>query len=124
MDYLISVSDSRKFVKIKYLKDITNEIFIKSVADTNEAGKKYKIERLLTDVREVKNVDTTKHNYVSAFKSLPSPDEHQYKKVALVADPMDNSHSMLTAFIEMRGFRCKEFLTEEEAVKWLEIDHI
>ncbi len=122
MDFLISVSDSRKFIKIKYYNDITNEIFIKSVSATNEAGKKWNIERLLTDVRGVKNVDTTKYNYVSAFKSLPSPDEHQYKKVALLADPMDKSHSMLTAFIEMRGFRCKEFINEEEAAKWLEME--
>ncbi len=122
MDFLISVSDSRKFIKIKYYNDITNEIFIKSVSATNEAGKKWNIERLLTDVRGVKNVDTTKYNYVSAFESLPSPDEHQYKKVALLADPMDKSHSMLTAFIEMRGFRCKEFINEEEAAKWLEME--
>ena len=122
MEYDIKISDSKKYLIVKFQVNVTAELSGKSSVEAENLGKEHNINRMLFDVRNVRNIDSAKPNFDFVFSTLPKPEEHWFKKVASLADPHDISHSFAAAFLLSRGFNIKEFFKETEAHTWLEQD--
>jgi hypothetical protein len=119
MNYEIRIPDSKKYIIAVVNVDVTIGISQKIAEEVDIIGKKNNIDRMLFDVRKVRNIESIKPNYEFAFHSLPDPQDYQFKRVAYLVSPHDRSHSVIVGFLQPRGFNIREFYSEKEAVSWL-----
>lgn len=118
-DFLISIAESRNYVIIKYLVPMTTELALKSGPELQRIANDNDIKRYLFDMRESLNIQSVTDNYFYANQDIQTFDFPRDSRSAFLIEPSDHSHDFITTAFKNAGYLVDKFITEDEAVKWL-----
>lgn len=122
MSYTISISDSRKFLRVHVEGDVSAAAAREWSAELREASRAQGIQRLLVDVRSSRNVSTVLQNYQYAYRSSSDLELPKNVRSAILTSPDDRSHDMVETFMRNAGYNVRIFTDESAAIAWLEDD--
>ncbi|MEJ2382649.1 MAG: STAS/SEC14 domain-containing protein [Gammaproteobacteria bacterium] len=122
MSYTISISDSRKFLRVRIEGDTSAASAREWSAELREVSRTQGIRRLLVDVRSSRNVSTVLENYQYAYRSTRDLAWEKTVRSAILASPEDRSHDMIETFMRNACFNVRIFTDESAAIAWLEDD--
>jgi hypothetical protein len=118
-DYRISIAENRNYVIIKYLVPMTTELALKSGPELQRIANENDIKRYLFDMRESQNIQSAADNYFYANQDIQTFDFPRESRSAFLIEPSDHSHDFITTAFKNAGYLVDKFVTEDEAVKWL-----
>jgi hypothetical protein len=120
MKYEISMSGSRRYIKVRVDEVINAELEREFSYKTIQEAKKHNIKNFLVDVRNVSNVAGNLENYVFAYKNMRQFGLEKDSKIAVLVNPDDKSHDFIETVFRNAGYSCVIFTDEKTAIDWLE----
>ncbi|MFO7584917.1 MAG: hypothetical protein R6W69_09315 [Anaerolineales bacterium] len=115
-----TVSSDGKYIIHKIVGEIDARIASELNHDLVEMGRRYNINRYLTDLTECRNVDSLVDNYNYAYRDLPAdPVIDPSARVALLVSPEDHSHDFVEVTCRNAGFDVTLFRERDAAVRHL-----
>lgn len=119
MDYEISVSEDKKYLRINILKPMTHQIGQASAKDVAKRSQDTGIEIFLFDLRGAPNIEQVLPNYSFAYDDMRELPFSRSHRSALLTDPDDNSHDIVETMLRNAGYLVKQFKQEDAALNWL-----
>jgi hypothetical protein len=123
MSYTISISDSRKFFRVRVEGDVSADGAREWSAELREASRAQGVRRFLIDVRSSRNVSTVLENYQYAYRNSDELDLPKNVRTAILTSSDDRSHDVVEIFMRNAGYNVRIFTDESAAVDWLEKDN-
>jgi hypothetical protein len=119
LDYQVSLSQDTKYIIIRVVKPMTNELGRRCGADAVELGITAGIKYYLFDLRGAHNVETSITNYQFAYREMGEFSFPKNSRSALLTDPDDRSHDFMETVFRNAGYMVKLFTDEASAIAWL-----
>ncbi len=119
MDYEISISDPKAFLYIRINVPVTSDLVKTFIKDAIRKNNELELEKLLIDVRGVKNIASTWNNYNLVYRELKEMGFNRGWKIAILVSPEDSSHDFIETLAKNAGYHCKLFREENRAIEWL-----
>jgi hypothetical protein len=98
---------------------MTTELALKSGPELQRIANENDIKRYLFDMRESQNIQSAADNYFYANQDIQTFDFPRESRSAFLIEPSDHSHDFITTAFKNAGYLVDKFVTEDEAVKWL-----
>lgn len=118
-DYMISIAENRNYIIIRYLVPMSTNVALTSGPELRQLSDENDIKRFLFDMRESPNIQSVTYNYQFAYQKIQTFDFPRNSLSAFLIQPLDNSHDFITTAFENAGYTVAKFVTEDEAIKWL-----
>lgn len=122
MSYNISLSKSKKHIRITIIGDITVKIAGEFTRDSLAASARYGVERFLYDARKARNLSSVLENYKYAYENSKDMQLSHAARSVILTDPEDKSHEFVVTAFRNAGYNVMGFTDEKAAVAWLEAD--
>lgn len=120
MNYEIKISESGKYIIVKYFSDMTVGLAEKSNKEAEQLAKENNIKQMLIDVRNSVNRESIDKNIFFSQKQLPDVSKSAFEKIAFLTSQGDNSHNIVYIASTNAGYNVGMYTDEEEAIEWLE----
>ena len=123
MRYSISISKTRKYVLVMVNGNINRELALKYTVESHIVGNENKIEKILLDLRNAKNIETVTDNFEFANKDLRSATViNKSAKIAMYVSENDHSHDFVETVSRNNGHNVKICRTEEEVLDFFDLN--
>lgn len=119
MDYDISVSYDKKYLRIKINKPMTYQLeraVSKEVAALSQSSG---IESFLFDLRGAPNIKEMLQNYKFSYADMQGLPISRSHRAAFLTDPEDESHDIVETMMRNAGYVVMQFKHEDAALTWL-----
>jgi hypothetical protein len=119
MEYEISLSEDRTYVRIRVFKAITGELEKEFAGNAIRDAKERQIHKYLVDVRGTPNIATSSEQYFFGHKEMDQLGLDRGSRIAVLVDAEDSSHDFVETVFVNAGFACRIFRDNDAALKWL-----
>ena len=120
MDFDISVAEDRQYILVDVRCPMTSEVGAQCASKATALGRTENIKRYLFDLRGAPNVQGLVQDYEFAYDEMASFGFPRDARTALLTDPSDKSHDVITTFFSNAGYSFKLFADWQSAEAWLE----
>jgi len=121
MEYDISVSDKKSFLRICVNEAVTAELLQDFIYETANKSKEYGIDNFLFDLRQAPNQTGLGVHYKFVYERSRELGYKLGSKHALLVAPEDmNTYDFVETILINAGYRSKMFADELAAIEWLE----
>lgn len=117
--YTIRISDDGLYLVITVKGDITVEFAKQFSIESINKAKKNNIIRLLFDVVESRNIDSSNQNYSFVYDNLLKINPDKSDKRAILVSPGDETHSFIEMVMRNAGYNARIFIDRQTAIDWL-----
>ncbi|WP_290581569.1 STAS/SEC14 domain-containing protein [Ketobacter sp.] len=121
MSYNLEVIAQEGYIRVTATTDINRTIAAQMADETTRRLKAENLEAALIDVRSRRNVEFASQNYHFANADVPALSLRKTDRIAVLADPDDDSHDFIEIVMRNTGYNLRIFRDEEEALAWLKI---
>jgi hypothetical protein len=122
MKYKIFKSENNRYIVVQVVEPMSRDLAIEIAIEVDKKRKEFNIKNLLYDMRSSKNVESITTNYFFAYEDLKKINIDKSMRVAILANPSDDSHDFVGTAIRNAGYNVCLFKEERLAVGWLEED--
>lgn len=122
MKYKISVSEDGKYVRIRVLETITDDMGRELAAKAIHEANQSQINKYLVDVRQVANIFDILEQYLFADKDMYGRTLDIFSRIAVLLKAEDNTHAFMESVFLNAGYCCRLFVDEGAALRWLKED--
>ena len=115
------VSECMKYIYISVRKEINYAIAYDFIHHAYVEASRHGIRNFFFDVRGVRNVASTQHNYRLIAEDAPQIGYDRTAKIAILIDFNDPSHDFIETVASSAGYNCKIFSCQNALLEWIQI---
>jgi hypothetical protein len=119
MSYKISLSEDGTHILVRVLEDINGLLEKAFAQDAIVKAKQHGLTNFLVDVRGTRNTAGFIDHYQLGYHVMNEFGLDKTSKIAILADPDDQSHDFIETVFTNAGYRCRVFSDKDTALKWL-----